>query len=284
MLAGALLLRPFVPHRPAIVYDAFELYAVMESRKYPKRVVRLLGYLERQLPRRATAVITPGESRQRYFEERGISSTVVSNWIDPPISAPRRVNARQQLGVQDAFCVAYIGGIQRSRDLEPLIEHARRTPSTVVLIAGRGDNEEPVRTAVAGLSNVRLLGWVSEPAYLYAAADSLYYAIRTDHPYASFAAPNNLYAAIAMAIPLIYRPQGELAIVGGRSRIGVPFSDQVSLDRAVETLREPRTNRAIRAELKKLRTTYSWAAARDALLDLYERIGTTRSRARANGP
>ena len=44
------------------------------------------------------------------------------------------------------------------------------------------------------------------------AADILYYALYDADPYSDHAAPNNLYVAIAYAIPLVHRGQGEIGI------------------------------------------------------------------------
>jgi glycosyltransferase involved in cell wall biosynthesis len=281
MLGVAIVLAPLLPgRRPAIVYDAFEIHALMGVHRYPAWLVWAIRQVERLLPRLADLVITPGEDRRLYFAERGIDSVAVPNWIDPPRAAVGRDDARRSLGVADGqFCIAYAGGIIGSRDLTPLLEHARRHPDDLVLIAGGGDAVPALREAAAGLDNVRLLGWISDTAELMAAADALYYALRPDHPYAAHAAPNNLYVAIAHAVPLIYREQGELALIGRQHRIGLSFEDDVSLDRAFDSLRDLDGNEAIREELRQLQGTYRWSRAADRLLAVYpspERVAPAR--------
>ena len=121
----------------------------------------------------------------------------------------------------------------------------------------------------------------SDPTNLIVAADGLYYALKPDHPYSRHPAPNNLYQAIALAAPLVYREQGELALVAAAHRIGAPFHDAASLDAAIDSLRDPATNAAIRTELAGVQGRYRWSAAAGRLVDAYEKLLKPRVVARA---
>ena len=67
MLGVAVALAPLLGRpRPLIVYDAFEIHALMGADRYPAWLVRLIALAERVLPRFADLVITPGEDRRRY--------------------------------------------------------------------------------------------------------------------------------------------------------------------------------------------------------------------------
>jgi glycosyltransferase involved in cell wall biosynthesis len=269
MLAAAIALRPLVG-RPRLVYDAFEIYALMEAHKYPGWVLRLIAAAERRLPRRADLVITPGNARQAYFAERGVASTVVGNWVDPPVDPPDRDAARGELGFEaGAFAVAYAGGLEPSRDIGALLRHAERVPTDMVLIAGRGEQEALVRDAAARHPNVRFLGWLADAGMLYAAADALYYALHADHPYSAHPAPNNLYTAIAWAVPLVHRGQGEIGVLAGEAEIGTAFTDDASLDRALDALRDPGRCERVRASLRTLQERYTARRAAEALIAAY---------------
>ena len=287
MLAVALALAPFLGHRPRIVYDAFEIHALMGAHRYPRWLVGVIGIVERYLPRLADLVITPGEDRRAYFADLGIASTAIPNWIDPPEAVPNRAAARDALGIDaDRLVILYAGGIMGSRDLVSLVRHASRNPEHLVLIAGRGDAEDDLRRAATGLANVRLLGWIPDPTNLLAASDLLYYALRPEHPYASHVAPNNLYQAVAYGIPFVYREQGEIAVVAARHRIGRSFHDDASLDAAIAALRDPAENAAVRADLVALQRGYRWQRAAGFLVEAYGRLGLAQpvARARAAGP
>lgn len=284
MLLIALCIAPFAG-RPVVVYDAFEIYSVMTSERMPRIMSLIIAWLERRLPRLADLVITPAESRQRYFQERGVPSVIVANWIDPPKTSLTRRQARRALGVEsDRFVIAYVGSIHPSRDLDSLIDHARRYPLDLVLIAGAGEDEERIDRLSEHLDNVRMLGWLRNPDPVVSAADVLYYALREHHPYAAFAAPNNLFVAIAHAIPLVYRPQGEQLLLGSRHTIGRKFTDADSLDVALNDLRDPNAQLEVRASLRALQGDYSWSRAADTLLAVYPKKGTDAKRARVNGP
>ena len=268
MLLAALVVAPLVG-RPRIVYDAFEIYEAMESQKYPGWLLRVIGFVERYLPRVADLVITPGEERQAYFAARGIRSVVVGNWIDPPEQLSSREAARRELGIpQDAPAILYAGGLDPSRDVRSLVRHAEAHPEHHVLIAGRGEQGTWLQ-GLSGPPNLHFLGWLPNPDAALAAADVLYYALVPDHPYAGHAAPNNLYTAIAYAIPIVYRAGGEFTLLAARHNIGLTFTDDSSLAAAVDELLQPDANRAIRDELRSLQMTYSWKRARASLLAAY---------------
>jgi hypothetical protein len=270
MLLAAIVLVLFTGHRPLIVYDAFEIYAILEAHKYPRWVLRLIGAGEWLLPRFADLVITPGEGRRRYFARRGIPSVVIPNWADAPERERSRAEARSALGIPiDAVTVVYAGGLDRSRDLSSLVGHARRHPAHTVLIAGRGEQETSLRRQAETIPNLRVLGWLPDPSVVLAAADVMYYSLKADHPYAAYAAPNNLYVAVAHAIPLVHRAQGEIQELAERHEIGASFEDDETLDAAIARLAEPETNARVRGELRRLQGDFQWSTARARLLDAY---------------
>jgi len=284
MLVAALAIAPFVG-RPTIVYDAFEIYSIMESRKYPRPLIWLIAALERLLPRLADLTIVVGEGRQAYFARRGIRSVVVGNWIDAPAGAPGRESARKLLDIEPGrLVILYAGGLDPSRDIDSLIRHAARAPQDLLLVAGRGVQEAVVADAARRLNNVRFLGFLPDPTIATVAADLLYYSLAPDHPYAAHAAPNNLYVAIAYATPLIHRGQGEIGFLADRADIGARFDDDASLDLAIDALRDPERRRRVASILAGLQATYSWGRASRTLLDAYPRPKTTTSRPRRNGP
>lgn len=270
MLAVALAAKLVLLRRARVVYDAFELYTLMEAHKYPTWLLRVIGWAEARLPRLADLVITPGTARQSYLARRGVESIVVANWTDPPAVPPTRAQGRERLGIRsDAFCIGYAGGLEPSRDVGALVEHARRHPRDVVVIAGRGEQATMCERAARELPNVMFVGWLEDPAIVYTACDAVFYALRPDHPYAAYPAPNNLYAAIAYAVPLVYRPQGELAEVARLSEIGFAFNDQQELSRAVDSLRITSERDRVVQSLRALQAEYTWARASRTLLDRY---------------
>jgi glycosyltransferase involved in cell wall biosynthesis len=285
MLLAAILLAPLTGRRPLIVYDAFEIYAILESHKYPRWLLRVIAMAEWLLPRFADLVITPGEGRRRYFHRRGIPSVVIPNWIDATPPEMNSAEARQALGIPaDAVTVLYAGGLDRSRDLASLVGHARRHAEHSVVIAGRGEQEAALRRQAERIPNLHVLGWLPDPSVALAAADLLYYSLNPDHPYAAYAAPNNLYVAVAYAIPLIHRAQGEIRVLAERHPIGASFEDDATLDAAIAQMAEPTTNARVRDELRRLQPDYLWSTARARLLDAYPKPPRmTMSSDRTNG-
>ena len=284
MLVAAVVIAPFVG-RPTIVYDAFEIYSVMEIGKYPRPLIWLIGAVERLLPRLADLTIVVGEDRQNYFAQRNIRSIVVGNWIDAPTEAPDRETARGLLDIDPGrLVILYAGGLHPSRDIDSLIRHAARAPQDLVMLAGRGVQEAEFADVGRRHDNVRFLGFVPDPTIATVAADLLYYSLVPDHPYAAHAAPNNLYTAIAYSTPLVHRGQGEIGSLAERADIGALFDDDASLDLAIDSLRDPERRRRVANSLAGLQATYSWASASRTLIDAYPRPKMTTSMPGGKGP
>jgi Glycosyl transferase 4-like domain len=269
VLAGALAMWPLGGGR-RLVYDAFELYALMQAERYPRWLLRGVDIAERLLPRRADLVITPGAGRAAWFAERGIDSVVVGNWIDAPERPQSRAAARRALGIPaERFMILYAGDLETSRDIQALLRHAERSPGDLIVIAGRGAQATAVERFANRLPNVRWDGWLESTDAHHAAADVLYYALHRDHPYAAHPAPNNLYAAIAHGVPLIHRGQGEIGVLAREAEIGVAFDDDPSLDAAVDRLRDATLRRRIRASLRGLQSRYNERATAATLVEAY---------------
>ena len=123
----------------------------------------------------------------------------------------------------------------------------------------------------AGSKTSAFLASCPDPTIATVAADLLYYSLVPDHPYADHAAPNNLYVAIAYAKPLIHRGQGEIGSLAKRADVGSRFDDDASLDRAIDSLRDPERRSQVASSLVGLQATYSWARAKRALIAAYPR-------------
>jgi hypothetical protein len=209
--------------RLPFVYDAHEDYAVMESERLPRWWLRVAGTLETHLARRADAVVVPGRTR-------------AARWVSAGNPAPIVLRNRGAMGAPVAdrtvdWDLAYVSGtLAPDRRPDILLEVARRRPDLRFALASDGRWAREVEQAVKELPNVDWLGWVDDATAILTRSRVAFYGLDPDHPYASMACPNTLFAALRAGRPLIFFCGGEPQDLLTRFRIGIrclPTADAV---------------------------------------------------------
>jgi glycosyltransferase involved in cell wall biosynthesis len=215
MLPLGAILANLQDRRLPLIYDAHEIYALMDSHRYPPKVVAALESIEVGLIHASVdAFITVSAQRvDDWWASRlgGRRAHVVGNWYDPRrIDPSRRRNTRRAMEISDeAFVIGYLGSLNQNRRADLLVEAVKDLTGVVAVIAGRGTREGEMACAATSRDDVRYLGWVEDPWPIYEALDAVYYVIDTDHPYAAYNAPNNVHIAAALDLPAIVGPGGE---------------------------------------------------------------------------
>ena len=203
--------------KASLVYDAHEIYWIMEAKKYPKPILMVLKLVEIFLLNFVDVFITVGKSRVNYyrqFYDKPIH--LVGNWYDPKSQCNKTGRSfRHKLGIpEDAFVLAYTGTLGRQRVPEVIVECARQMKQSKIsiywIIAGQGSEENLVMQGALEDINLFFLGWVQDPSPIYASSDGLLYLIDETLPYAEYAAPNNLFISISWSLPLITLGIGEM--------------------------------------------------------------------------
>lgn len=251
-----------------LIYDAHEIYHIMESARYPQPLLAGMARMERWLIRHSVdAFVTVSQQRVDDYwggvlDDR--PAYVVGNWYDPvAVSPDTRRRAREELGLSpDMPVLLYAGGFAAERRLDLLMQVASLRPQWTLLVAGRGDHAvaRELAGAARAAPNLRVLGWQDQPGALYAAADAFYYVLEPSHPYTRFAASNTLYLAIARELPLI------TAALGEPGRIMRDIAPELVLDppsvdtlaRALDFLSGPDRGRRIAESMRGLQRYYGW--------------------------
>lgn len=282
-LPGAWLLARL--KRTRLIYDAHEsapdLYGGVKG--------RWMGRLERAFISRADAVITVGQRLARALEQRGARRVlVIGNWkrlADFEVDTARLDAARAQLNqAQYALTIAYMGTLDASREIEPLLQAVRRSPRVLLLIGGAGALEEAVRQAAQEAANMWWLGWVSSrdiPLYTRL-ADVVYYCLAVEDAHAQssagnnyYSTPNKLFEAFAAGKALIARRgAGEIGEILEAHPAAV-LLDAVTpeaLQAAFDQLCEPSRLRILQQAALRAREHYHWGAAEQRLLGLYDEL------------
>jgi glycosyltransferase involved in cell wall biosynthesis len=163
---------------------------------------------------------------------------VVHNGIpipDRPVSdsPDRRASARAALGIpEDLALVVAVGNLYPVKDHATLVRAIARLPAARVAIAGRGDQEAPLRALAAQLGladRVHLLGLRDDVETVFAAADVFV------QPSLSEGLPLAVLEAMATGLPVVATSVGGIpeVIADGRTGLLVPASDPLALAAAL---------------------------------------------------
>jgi glycosyltransferase involved in cell wall biosynthesis len=267
--------------RIPLVYDAHEIYWIMEAKKYPQQVLKILRWAENFLLRFVDFFITVGQVRVDYYKKSYQEPIfTVGNWYDPALPDKKLdQELRSSLGIaNDSFLVTYGGTLSKTRASDILLEVIDKFQHQTTIhwiICGGGILQSNFERAASQNGQLHFLGWVDNMGPILSASDALIYLMDLTHPYAKYASPNNLYTSIAWSIPLIGTEAGEIGLVlkDRESAILINSADIESISSAVSDLwRDKDLSGVIANNLKILQTKYSWDLASKRLLKVYQKI------------
>jgi len=206
LLLGILL--KLISHIP-LIYDAHEIYYLMEFEKYSPFIRYFLKYSEVLFLKYVNKLITVNEIRSQYYRKYYRKRIyILGNWFGP-IDLNRKNSFQQVQKSEKRFTIGYFGNLAKTRRLDLLLELAEENKEISIVIAGRGAEEDYLRKVSAKLENVEFLGWVENIYLILPRVDALYYVLNDKIVYSYWNSPNTLYLAIATNIPLITNTLGE---------------------------------------------------------------------------
>ncbi|MBL8166211.1 MAG: glycosyltransferase [Anaerolineae bacterium] len=271
--------------RARLIYDAHESAPDF----YGGAKGRWMGRLERAFIGKVDAVITVGQRLAKALEVRGARRVlIIGNWkrlADFEVDAERLNAERARLNQsQYALTIAYMGTLDSSREIEPLLQATLTTPHVLLVIGGAGAVEERVRQAAARASNIQWLGWVNSrdiPLYTQL-ADVVYYCLNVEETHDQsiagnnyYSTPNKLFEAFAAGKALIARRGvGEIGEILEAHHAAV-LLDQVTpeaLQVAFDQLCETSYLKELQQASLQARELYHWGAAEQRLLNLYDEL------------
>jgi colanic acid biosynthesis glycosyl transferase WcaI len=212
----------------------------------------LAGFLYRQAAR--TVVVTRAFADR--IAARGIPRhrlVVIPNGADTHLFSPGRDGglARDELGFDGRFVVAYIGSHGLSHGLNAVLDAAARQPDVTYLLVGDGaDRDRLVRERDRRqLNNVVMRPSVpkAQVPRLYAAADACLVPLR-DVPLFEAFVPSKLFEVLAAGRPVIGAVRGEARDILSRSG-GALLVDPERGDQLAEAVDQLRADAGLRDEL-----------------------------------
>lgn len=243
-----------------LVYDAHEIYHLMEYEKYPSYIRNLLKYSEILFVQFVDKFITVNELRSRYYRKYYRKRIyILGNWF-APIDLNRKNSFQQVQKREERFTIGYFGTLAKIRGLDLLLELAGENKEISIVIAGRGAEEDYLRKVSTKLGNVEFLGWVENIYPILPRVDTLYYVLDDKRVYSSWNSPNNLYLSIAANIPLITNSLGESGAVmqSLEPSIILRKNSVEELSRVVSLLQDWSFYESLKKKMLPLRETYNF--------------------------
>jgi len=221
-------------------------------------VIRLLGRLERYLYRQADHVVVVTRSFRSALVNRGVSEDRITflpngvDWTDlPQPSVAERGALRRDLGLDEAFIVAWVGTLGLAHRVEVLVEAARRIPDEGVhfVIVGTGAEAERIEEAARDLPHVHLVGRRprEEALRLLHAADAAVVHLRRTPAFREVL-PSKMFEAMAVGCPILLGVEGEAADLLETSGAGIAFEPE-NVDALLTELLRLKSEPALRQRL-----------------------------------
>ena len=227
-------------------------------------MVRLLGWMERQLYRNAHTVVVLAQGAERYVRERGARGTAwLPNGPDLELFSPQPLPPDKP-----TFSVLYAGAHGDANALENVIEAAwlleRRNSPVRFQFIGDGPEKQALIQLAVGLKTVVFNDPVPKaeiPARM-AQADAILLSLRDVPLFRYGVSPNKLYDAYAIGRPVITTVAGSINAevethrLGGTAEPGDPHALADAILRLAQTPRAEREAMAARAT-QLAHSTYS---------------------------
>ncbi len=267
--------------RKRLIYDAHEDAVTMYGGGKGRAITRL----ERWLLPGVDQVISAGIRLIPALKERGAKRVeLIGNWkrLGDYVVSPDKIAAeRERLGIKPGdFVVTYIGTLDPSREILPLVDAVSESSDVKLIIGGRGILQGEVEQAAQKSPNILWLGWVNlmdVPLYTHM-ADVIYHCRAMDKfQEKNYIAPaaNKVFEAFAAGKPLMAsRGVNEVADILEETGAGY-FLDALtaeSIKAALDDLKAPATRDALNDAARKARDLYNWGIAETRLAEIYSRL------------
>jgi glycosyltransferase involved in cell wall biosynthesis len=267
--------------RRPVVYDSHELFFDRwpPDSTYPlRRPLLMLRPLEKRLARRAAAVITVGDQVAAHLARTlGVAAPlVIRNVVDlgalgEAVPLERRPGER---------IIAHSGVLAQGRNLPELVESLHHLPEEVSLaLIGDGPLREPLTVQAESLGvggrlrRVYPVTPTTIPPTL-AQADAAAILITSYALNYHYALPNKFFEALAAGLPMMVTDIPEVATLVRGHDLGVVVSSTApaALAAAIQQVLEPAAQARYRANVLRLRESFTWEAEARKLVALYRQL------------
>ncbi|MCB0729822.1 MAG: glycosyltransferase [Ignavibacteriae bacterium] len=256
-----------------LIYDAHEIYHLMEWEKYPPILRKTIFFIEKFLIRRIDELIVVNKKRQQFYSKYYTKKEIqiIGNWYDPYIG--EKISLRERYNIpENDILISYFGVINfDERPINKIIEKLSIKKNIHFFIAGVGKHEDKI-TEIAKVNNrVYYLGWQKNIRQYLSDIDLIIYYLNDKRKYFEYTAPNTLYLALSHVIPLITNVPGESEELISNNNIGYFVKDVEEIDKIINFDKKDKSYLAKKESIKQINNLFEWAENENK----YKRIFST---------
>lgn len=209
-----------------LVYDAHEIYHLMEWEKYPFVLGYFIYAVERYLIKKADFFIVVSEYRKKFYSEKlKREINVIGNWYDE--YKGNSIDLRKKFSIDNSkIIIAYFGVINfKVRPINKIFDFVTNSNNIHFVIGGAGVDQEYIKDLTKNAKNITYLGWLDNVREYMDSIDYLIYFMNSNRKYFFYTAPNSLYLAISHSKPLITNVPGEPQDLIEKHGIGICLNE-----------------------------------------------------------
>jgi glycosyltransferase involved in cell wall biosynthesis len=208
------------------IYDAHEIYHLMEWEKYPSILRSLIFFAEKTLIKFVDHFIVVSEHRKNFYSKYIHKEiNVIGNWYDKYSGENKNLRKTYSLS-EDAIILGYFGAINlKVRPIHKIIELMQNYTNIHFFIGGSGVDVAKLTELIKSKKNVHFLGWMENVREYFDSLDYIVYVMNRDRKYFEYTAPNTLYLAISHNKPIITNVPGEPLELVEKYKIGFFIKD-----------------------------------------------------------
>jgi hypothetical protein len=256
-----------------LIYDAHEIYHLMEWEKYNPTIRNIIFQTEKFLTKFIDAFIVVNSTRKNFYSEYFKNKIdIIGNWYDPYNG--EIVELKKQYGISpDEVIISYFGVINfDERPINEIIEKLHDKKNVHFFIAGEGKNTEAVENFSKIYERVHYLGWQNNVRKYLNDVDYIVYYMNDKRKYFEYTAPNTLYLAISHGTPIITNVPGESETLIRENNIGYFIKNTENIDVTINFDLNSKEYRSKFDSINKIKDKFKWSECEKTYTDIFARI------------
>lgn len=241
-----------------LIYDAHEIYHIMEWEKYSAFIRNGMFFTERLFLKFADHFIVVSEDRKKFYAKYvNKNIKVVGNWFDEYNG--ENEDLRTKLNIpKDDIVLGYFGVNNfKVRPIDKIVEIVKQNKNVHFIIGGVGVDAHIIEEQANKYSNIHYLGWLENVRAYFDSLDYVIYVMNNTRKYSKYTAPNTLYLSLSHRKPFITNVVGEPSEVIQKFNVGYFYENVDELN--VIDLFDKDNYLSMVKNIDEIRNNYLWS-------------------------
>ncbi len=247
-------------YKAPLIYDAHEIYHLMEWEKYPSFLREFIFLIEKRLLKHIDQLIVVNKKRQEFYSDYYTKNEIqiIGNWYDP--YKGENVSLREMYNIpNDHVLLSYFGVINfDERPINKIIDKLIDLENVHFFIAGVGKHDKTIADIAVKNDRVYYLGWQKNIRQYLMDIDLIIYYLNDKRKYFEYTAPNTLYLALSHDIPLITNVPGESEELINNYNIGYFIKNIEDLNNIVDFKKDSESYLDKKKSILRINNKFEW--------------------------